>query len=78
MINAVLYLVRNLRAIVCLPENITFLSTRNRATMPSLGKIEEFNSATTGIIATWSDWNNISWQTAFPPTLQSLTNEEQS
>ena len=49
MINAVLYLIRNLRAIVCLPENITFLSTRNRATMPSLGKIEEFNSATTGI-----------------------------
>ena len=49
MINAVLYLIRNLRAIVCLPENITFLSTRNRATMPSLGKIEEFNSATTSI-----------------------------
>ena len=49
MINAVLYLIRNLRAIVCLPENITFLSKRNRATMPSLGKIEEFNSATTSI-----------------------------
>ena len=38
-----------LRAVVCLPENITFLATRNRATMPSLGKIEEFNSATTSI-----------------------------
>ena len=49
MIKAVLYLIRNLRAIVCSPENITFLSTRNRATMLSLGKIEEFNSATTSI-----------------------------
>ncbi|CAH3146199.1 unnamed protein product [Porites lobata] len=38
-----------LSAVVCLPENITFLATRNRATMPSLGKIEEFNSATTSI-----------------------------
>ena len=49
MINAVLYLIRNLRAIVCLRENITFLATRNRATMPSLRKIEQFNSATTSI-----------------------------
>ena len=38
-----------LRAVVCLPEKIAFLATRNRATMPSLGKIEEFNSATTSI-----------------------------
>ena len=30
-------------------ENITFLATRIRATMPSLGKVEEFNSATTSI-----------------------------
>ena len=29
-------------------------------------------------IATWSDWKNISWQTTFPPILQSHTNEEQS
>ena len=38
-----------LRAVVCLPENITFLATRNRATMPSLGKIQEFNSSTSSI-----------------------------
>ena len=38
-----------INTVVCLPENITFLATRNRATMPSLGKIEEFNSATTSI-----------------------------
>ena len=38
-----------MRAVVGLPENITFLATRNRATMPNLGKIGEFNSATTSI-----------------------------
>ena len=78
MINAVLYLIRNLRAIVCSPENITFLSTRNRATMLSLGKKKSSIQLLQASIATWSDWNNISWQTTFPPTLQSLTNEEQS
>ena len=49
LINTVLSWSAILRAVVCLPENIAFLATRNRATMPSLGKIEEFNSATTSI-----------------------------
>ena len=48
-INTVLSWSAILRAVVCLPENITFLATRNRATMPILGKIEEFNSASTSI-----------------------------
>ena len=43
-----------LRAVVCLPKNMTFLATRNRATMPSLGKISYYKHQSlpgaTGII----------------------------